>query len=81
MVLTTTTRQTLPQQDGTGVKSMFSNSGDHSEYSNHSPRASGATELSQAEVPEKVIHEITGHRSVKALCQYEKVSDVKKSSL
>ena len=35
------------------VKSMFSNSGDRSEYSNHSLRASGATELFQAEVPKK----------------------------
>lgn len=64
------------------VKAMLSKSGAGcaSEYSNHSLRASGATELFQAEVPEKVIQDMTGHRSVKALRQYEKVSDVQKKA-
>ena len=47
-------------------------------YTNHSLRASGATKLFQKEVPEKVIQEITGHRSLKALRKYEKVSSVQK---
>ena len=65
---------------GNLVKSMFTKSGAGSEYSNHSLRASGASELFQAEVPERVIQGITGHRSIKALRQYEKVSDVQKKA-
>ena len=37
------------------VKLMCTNSGAGSQYSNHSLQASGATELFQVEVPEKVI--------------------------
>ena len=36
-------------------------------YSNHSLRASGVSVLFQSEVPEKIIQDVTGHRSVKAL--------------
>jgi len=60
---------------------MCTNSGASSEYSNHSLQVSGATELSQAEVPEKVIQDITGHHSIKALRQYKKVSDSKRKLL
>ena len=48
------------------VKSMFSSIG-ISGKSNHSLRASGATEMFKAGVPEKIIQERTGHRSLKLL--------------
>ena len=42
--------------------------------SNHSLRASGATAMFQNGVPEKIIQKVTGHRSLEALCEYERVS-------
>ena len=42
--------------------------------SNHSLRATGAMELYQAGVPEKVIQEHTGHLSLTGLHQYEHTS-------
>ena len=36
-------------------------------FTNHSLRASGASTLFQSEVPEKIIQQITGHRSLNAL--------------
>ncbi len=42
---------------------------------NHSLRATGATELYAAEVPEKIIQEQTGHRSIEGLRLYERTSD------
>ena len=41
---------------------------------NHSLRATGAMELYQAGVPEKVLQEHTGHLSLTGLCQYERIS-------
>ena len=41
---------------------------------NHSLRATGASQLFQANVPEKVIQERTGHRSLEALWLYEKTT-------
>ena len=38
---------------------------------NHSLRATGASELFEAGVPEKIIKERTGHRSLEALRLYE----------
>ena len=50
------------------VKTMFSKGiFTESKFTNYSLRASGTTELFQKEVPEKVIQEITGHRSLKVL--------------
>ncbi len=43
--------------------------------SNHSLRATGATELYNAGVPEKIIKERTGHRSLESLQMYERTSD------
>ena len=62
------------------VKSMFDEAGLQVKYTNHSLRATGATELFQSNVPEKVIQNITGHRSIKALRQYEKVGDIQKQA-
>ena len=42
---------------------------------NYSLRATGATELYEAEVPEKIIQERTGHRSLECLRTYERTSD------
>ena len=42
--------------------------------SNHSLRATGASTLFKANVPEKIIQKTTGHRSVEALRTYERVS-------
>lgn len=42
---------------------------------NHSLRATGASALFEANVPEKLIQERTGHRSVKALRLYERTTD------
>ena len=56
------------------VKSMCSEAKLQGGYTNHSLRASGATELFQRHAPEHVIQQFTGHRSVTALRQYEKVA-------
>ena len=56
------------------VKKMCQEAGLDGNFTNHSLRASGATQLFQNDVPEKVIQEVTGHRSTKALRQYERVA-------
>ena len=55
------------------VKSMFESIGVTGK-TNHSLRASGATEMFRAGVPEKIIQERTGHRSLKALRLYERTT-------
>ena len=62
------------------VKSMFSEANIPGDFTNHSLRATGATELFQSEAPEKVIQGITGHRSMQALRQYERVGDLQKKA-
>lgn len=52
------------------VKDICNESGT-SYKTNHSLRATGATALFKANVPEKIIQNITGHRSVKAARLYE----------
>ena len=56
------------------VKSMCKEANIEGQFTNHSLCATGATELFRNNVPEKVIQEFTGHRSVKCLRQYEKPS-------
>lgn len=51
---------------------MFDEAGIQAKYTNHSLRATGATDLFQSSVPEKVIQNITGRRSIKALHQYKR---------
>ena len=41
---------------------------------NHSLRATGATALFQKGVPERIIQNVTGHRSLEALRSYERIS-------
>ena len=43
-------------------------------FTNHSLRATGATALFDAGVPESLIQKRTGHRSLDALCTYERVT-------
>ena len=44
-------------------------------YTNHSLRAYGATTLFQGKVPEKVIQQRTGHKSINSLRQYERTTE------
>lgn len=46
-----------------------------SDKTNHSLRATGATTLFKANVPEKIIQNTRSHRSVEALCSYERASE------
>ena len=61
------------------LKNMMPNisrlSGIHTRYTNHSLRATAATRMFAAGVPEKIIADRTGHKSAKALRQYERTSD------
>ena len=51
---------------GTMVKDMFAEVGIAGK-TNHSLRATGATQLYTANIPEKMIQQHTGHRSLKGL--------------
>ena len=53
------------------VKDICANAGIEGQKTNHSLRATGASELFHAGVPEKVIQERTGHLSLSGLHQYE----------
>ena len=44
-------------------------------YTNHSLRATSASRMFVSGVPEKIVAEVIGHKSVKALCQYERTTD------
>ena len=59
---------------GSMVKEMFNEIGVAGK-TNHSLRATGASTLFEAKIPEKVIQERTGHRSLKALRLYERTTD------
>ena len=56
------------------VSSMCAEAGVKGEKSNHSLRVAGASSLFEAGVPERVIQERTGHKSIGALRVYEKVN-------
>ena len=56
------------------VKKMCKEVGIEGKKTNHSLRATGATELFQAKVPERLIQQRTGHRSVEALRVYERTT-------
>ena len=62
------------------VKNMFKMVGIDGK-TNHSLRASGATEMFRAGVPKKIIQEHTGHRSVKALRTYERTTETQNLSV
>ena len=55
-------------------REMCADAGVQGHKTNHSLRATGASELFAAGVPERIIQERTGHRSLKALRTYERTS-------
>ena len=57
------------------MKEMCSQAGLSTEFMNYSLRPYGATSLFQANIPEKLIQQCTGHKSLKALRQYECTSE------
>ena len=57
------------------LKEMSTEAGLTLNHTNHSLRAYGTTTMFQANVPDKLIKERTGHRSLKALHQYERNCD------
>jgi len=57
------------------LKEMCAEAGITTNYTNHSLRAYGATTMFQAGVPEKLIKQRTGHRSLESLHQYEHTSE------
>ena len=63
-------RNTLPSR----MKDM-SGEGGISMKTNHSLRATGVSSIFQANVPERTIQKTTGHKSIKVLRTYERVSD------
>ena len=59
------------------LKDMCAEAGVAGNFTNHSLRAYGAITLYNANLPEKLILERTGHRSLKALRQFECTSEWK----
>ena len=59
----------------TMVKAMCSAAGVEGKKTNHSLRSFGVTSMFEENIPEKVIQERSGHRSVTALRVYEKTND------
>lgn len=62
----------------TMMKTMSTQTGLPVLHTNHSLRSYGATKLFQDKVPEKLIQERTGHRSIDALRKYERISEEQK---
>ena len=67
-------RETL----GNVVKSMMVKAGFEGHYTNHSLRRTCATTLYENNIPEQVIQETTGHRSVEGVRSYKTTSSAKK---
>ena len=57
------------------LKEMCKLAGIEGNFTNHSLRAYGATKLFQSHVPEKLIQQRTGHRSLDALRLYERITE------
>ena len=60
---------------------MCVEAGNEEKKSNHSLRATGATAMFAAQVPEKMIKDVTGHKSSKALALYEHLTLAQKQAL
>ena len=58
----------------TKLGKMCSLAGIEGRVTNHSMRATSVTQMYPTGVPEKVIQERTGHRSLEALCVYERTN-------
>ena len=63
------------------LKNMCSIAGIESHKTNHSLRATGATDMFRAGVPEKIIQQRTGHLSLKALGEYERTTDAQQKAV
>ena len=59
----------------TMMKKMAEEAGLQEGVTNHSLRAYSATEMFQSNMPEKLVQQKTGHRSMEALCKHERVSE------
>ena len=57
------------------VSEMCEEAGTSGKKTNHRLRVSGASSLFSAGVPERIIQQRTGHRSLEALRLYERVTD------
>ena len=60
---------------------MCKEAGTENKKSNHSLCATGATAMFAAQIPEKMIKEVTGHKSSKALTLYERPTLAQKQAL
>ena len=57
------------------IPEMFAKIGAKENYTNHSLRATAMTRMFNLGVPEKIISEKSGHRSLEALRSYEHISN------
>ena len=57
------------------MKTMCQEAGTSVTYTNHSLRAYGTTTMFRAGVPQKLVQQCTGHKSLEALHQYERPSE------
>lgn len=62
------------------LKKMCEGGGVSGSKTNHSLRAYAVTELFKAGIPEKVIQDRTGHRSIEGLRKYERISEDQKEN-
>ena len=63
------------------LSNMCIEAGIQEKKTNHSLRATGATAMFAAQVPEKMIKDVTGHKSSKALSLYEQPTVAQKQAL
>ena len=63
-----------------GIPQLFAASGLEGLYTNHSLRATSITRMFKADVPEKIIAEKSGHKSLKALRMYECTSSLQEQA-
>ena len=62
------------------IPKLFATSGLEGLYTNHSLRATSITRMFKADVPEKIIAEKSGHKSLKALRMYERTSSLQEQA-
>ena len=63
------------------VKQMFRDAGIEGNFTNHSLRATCATQLFSAGVPEALVQKQTGHKSVESLRVYERVTESQRQTV
>ena len=62
------------------ILKLFATSGLEGLHTNHSLRATSITRMFKADVPEKIIAEKSGHKSLKALRMYERTSSMQEQA-